>query len=128
MRSKLEALGCQVVIIAQGLQESGVQWKKDHDLSFPLLIDRDMVFYRLFGLRRNVKAAWNLEIYRFYAARAVEGQYSDSEEVYDGDDMAVMGGDFIVKQNGEVIFARTQEGPFERPEIADLLQCLKSSK
>ena len=113
--------------MAQGLRESGVQWKKDYDLPFTLLIDRDMAFYRSFGLRREVKLIWNLEIFTFYAAKVVEGR-KDNNIPYDGDDLTVMGGDFIVKRNGEVVFAHVQKGQFDRPPVLQLLQCLKNHK
>ena len=37
----------------------------------------------------------------------------------------VMGGDFIIRQNDEVAFARTQSGQFDRPEFVELLECLQ---
>ena len=119
---ELQALGCQVVMVAQGQRDSGVKWKKDFNLPFTLLIDRDMVFYRLFGLRREVKLIWNLDIFTFYAAKVIEGRRDNMG--YNSDDLTVMGGDFIVKQNGEVVFTHPQKGQFDRPKIADLLQCL----
>ena len=119
----MEALGCAVVVVAQGLRESGLQWKKDYGLQFPLLIDRDMRFYRQFGLRRRLKLVWNLEIFTFYAARVVEG--GKDNMVYPGDDLTLMGGDFIVRRNGEVIFAHAQTSQFDRPQISDLKNCLK---
>ena len=121
---QLQALGCQVVVVAQGTRESGVQWKKNNSLPFTLLIDRDMKFYRLFGLRQEVKLAWNLDIFNFYAAQIIEGRKDNIP--YDGDDFTVMGGDFIVKQNGDVLFAHSQKELFDWPKVADLLQCLRS--
>ena len=121
-RKELDALGCQVVIVAQGLRESGVQWKKDYSIPFTLLIDREMALYRLFGLRREVKLVWNLEIFTFYAAKVIEGRKDNM--AYEGDDLTVMGGDFIVRQSGEVVFAHVQTGQFDRPQLPYLLQCM----
>ena len=111
-------------MVALGKRESGVQWKKDYDSPFTQLIDRDMAIYRLFGLRREVKV-WKLDTFTFYAAKVIEG-HKDTM-MYDGDDVTVMGGDFIVKQSGEVVFAHRQKGVFDRPQITDLLQCLRAN-
>ena len=119
---RLREQGCQVVVVAQGLRESGLKWKKDYGLPFQLLLDREMELYRAFGIRRELKLVCTLEIFAFYAAKVVEGQKDNM--AYEGDDFAVMGGDFIIRQNGEVAFARTQSGQFDRPEVAELLECL----
>ena len=113
-------------MVAQGLRESGLQWKKDYSLPFQLVVDRDMVFYRELGLRREVKLVWNLKIFTFYAAKVIEGQKDNM--AYEGDDLTVMGGDFIVHQSGKVVFTHIQTGQFDRPQVEDLLQCLKSQK
>ena len=112
-------------MVAQGKRESGVQWKTDFDFPFTLLIDRDMAIYRLFGLRREVKMVWKLDTFTFYAAKVIEGRKENM--VCDGDDLSIMGGDFIVKQSGEVVFAYRQKGVFDRPQITDLLQCLRAN-
>lgn len=101
-----------------------MQWKKDYNIPFTLLIDSDMEFYRLFGLRREAALAWNLQIFTFYAAKVIEGRTDNMG--YDGDDLTVMGGDFIVKRSGEIIFAHPQTGQFDRPQMADLLLYLKT--
>ena len=44
---------------------------------------------------------------------------------YDGDDIAIMGGDFIVRNDGKVVYAFHQTTP-ERPDVQDLLSCLKA--
>ena len=46
-------------------------------------------------------------------------------KLYDGDDLFVMGGDFIVRKDGEVVYAFHQTTP-ERPDVQDLLSCLKA--
>ena len=45
--------------------------------------------------------------------------------VYEDDDLWMMGGDFIVKNDGKVLFALHQTTYNERPPIDDLLSCLK---
>ena len=47
------------------------------------------------------------------------------ELVYEDDDLWIMGGDFIVKNDGKVLFALHQTTFNERPPVDDLLSCLK---
>ena len=47
-----EQLGCQVVVVDSGTRESGLEWLHERGYPFPLLIDRDRVFYHQLGLRR----------------------------------------------------------------------------
>ena len=44
---------------------------------------------------------------------------------YDGDDTFIMGGDFIVKNDGKVVYAFHQTTP-ERPDVQDILSNLKA--
>ena len=50
-----EQLGCQVVVVDSGTRESGLEWLHERGYPFPLLIDRDRVFYHQLGLRRFLK-------------------------------------------------------------------------
>ena len=44
---------------------------------------------------------------------------------YEGDDPFIMGGDFIVRNDGKVVYAFHQTTP-ERPDVQDLLTSLKA--
>ena len=57
-----------------------------------------------------------------YAERKIQG--IPLPRPYEGDDIFIMGGDFIVRKDGEIIYAFHQT-TLERPGIDDLLSCLK---
>ena len=59
--------------MAQGQRESGLQWKKDNNIPFRLVIDEERKLYRQFGLGREVKLVWTLEAFAFYAAEMIAG-------------------------------------------------------
>lgn len=44
---------------------------------------------------------------------------------YEGDDLFIMGGDFIVRKDGKIVYAFHQTTP-ERPDVQDILSCLKT--
>ena len=60
----------------------------------------------MFGLHHEVNLIWNLEIFTFYSAKAIEGRKGNM--AYEGDDLTVMGVDSILRRAGEVIFAHSQ--------------------
>ena len=58
-----------------------------------------------------------------YAERKMQG--FDFPKLYDGDDPFIMGGDFIVRKDGKIVYAFHQTTP-QRPEVEDILSALKA--
>ena len=59
-----------------------------------------------------------------YGERKMKGINFPNLE-YEDDDLWIMGGDFIVKNDGKVLYALHQTTYYERPSVRDLLSCLK---
>ena len=57
-----------------------------------------------------------------YAERKMKGH--PFPEFYDGDDPFIMGGDFLVRKDGKIVYAFHQTTPI-RPDVQDILSCLK---
>ena len=62
-----EQLGCQVVVVDSGTRESGLEWLQKHNIPFPLLLDRDRIFYRQLGMRRFLKSSFCVKTFQRYA-------------------------------------------------------------
>ena len=128
---ELEQLGCQVVVVACGSQEGGMEWLQKHGYHFLHLLDPDRVFYQQVGLRRFLKDSLCIETFKRYADEILAGTwkgeepYSGSEEPYSGDDWAVMGGDFIVDSSGKLLYAYLCKNQYDRPDIETLLKVLQ---
>ena len=58
-----------------------------------------------------------------YAERKIQG--IPFPQPYEGDDLFIMGGDFIVRKDGEIVFAFHQTTTVDRPDTDDLLSCLR---
>ena len=58
-----------------------------------------------------------------YAERKMKGL--PFPKPYDGDDTFIMGGDFIVRNDGKIVYAFHQTTP-ERPDVQDILSSLKA--
>ena len=118
-------LGCQVVVISCGTQESGMEWLQKHGYIFPLFIDRERVFYRQVGLRRFLKNSFGIEVIKHYADVSFAGTMRD-EPPYPGSDLAVTGGDFIVDSTGKLLYAHLCKNQFDRPDIKTLIEFVQT--
>ena len=119
-----EQLGCQVAIVDSGTRESGLEWLQKHNVSFPLLLDRDRLFYRQLGLRRFLKTSFCVKTFKCYADECVAGTWR-GEEPSAGSDYAVMGGDFIVDSSGKLLYAYLSTNQFDRPKPETLVEFLQ---
>ena len=120
--AEFQKLECQIVVVACGIQKSGLKWMETTKLSFPLFLDIDLKLYRLLGLRRSVKRVWGVYSLLGYAEEKVAGKKSTPR--YEGDDVHVMGGDFIVNSAGQLVYAYQSKTQRDRPAVGDLLQFL----
>ena len=59
-----------------------------------------------------------------YAERKMKGLPFPTFD-YEGDDPFIMGGDFIVRKDGKIVYAFHQTTP-ECPDVQDILSCLKA--
>ena len=110
--------------MSSGTQESGMEWLRNHGFSFPLLIDRDRVFYRQVGLRRFLKNSFCVKTFKHYADEQNVSNMRD-EAPYSGSDWSVMGGDFIVDSSGKLLYAHLCKNQFDRPDIETLVKFCK---
>jgi len=99
-----EQLGSQVVVVDSGTRESGLQWLHEHGYPFPLLIDRDRVFYHQLGLRRFLNKSACINTFHLYADQYIAGTLGIGEPTA-GSDISSMGGDFIVDSTGKLLYA-----------------------
>lgn len=95
----------------------------DFKTPFPLFLDMERILYRNLGLRRSLKASWNLAIFIYYADAVMAGR--TDRMAYSGDDLSVMGGDFIVDSSGKLLFAHPSKQQYDRPYVAKLLEALR---
>ena len=123
---EFEEAGCQVVVVARGTIESGLKWLENVKLPFPLLLDISLTLYRSLGLKRSVKAVWTIPTIVSYAEEKVAGV--PSTPAYEGDDLHVLGGDFIVDPTGKLLYAYPSKTSSDRPSLDDVLTVLENLK
>ena len=111
-------------MLANGTRESGLVWRKQHPSKLPAYVDSQWIVYRQLGLRRYLSILTTVAMCK-YGERRMQGKPFPNHTDFEGDDPWIMGGDFIVRNDGKVIYALHQKMPNERPTIEDLLSCLK---
>ena len=107
-----------------GIRESALKWFEEKQFKgFPLLLDPGKVFYRHLGLQRSVKKVWNLRIMQLYAEERLAGVAPSPH--YSGDDVHLMGGDFILNSSGVMLYAYHSKDSQDRPDVGTLLSFIR---
>lgn len=122
MRDRLTELGdsTDVVLITFSDPEKLATYRIRNELPFPILMDRDRVAYRAFGLARgSIARVWGwragrryLEILRANGLSALRRPEEDTLQ---------LGGDFVVGPDGVLEYGFWGDGPDDRPSVDDLI-------
>ena len=110
------------MLLSNGTRESGLVWRKETPSKFPAYADPQWTVYRQLGLRRYFSIL-STTVMCTYGERRMQG-IPFQQITYEGDDLLIMGGDFIVRNDGKVMFAFQQKMPNERPTVEELLSSL----
>lgn len=82
-----------------------------------------MKLYRKFGLGRSVAAVWTIPTLLSYAEEKVAGV--PPAPSYPGDDIHVLGGDFVVDSEGRVVYAYCSKFSSDRPPVEDVFVAIQ---
>ena len=87
-------------------------------------MDGSRQFYRLLGLKRSIKAVWSVNTLKSYAEEKIAEV--PPTPALPGDDLHVLGGDFIADAIGKIVFTYPSKISSDRPSIDGLLDELRS--
>lgn len=113
------------MVIARGTWSSALKWLDTHGLSLPLLLDPNLELYKQLGLKRSVKGVWSVGTLLSYAEDRISGVPSSPS--YEGDDIHVMGGDFIADSTGKLVYAYQSQHSSDRPTTQQIFNTLDAS-
>ena len=108
--------------MARGIRDSALKWLDYNKVTHPLLLDLNLVLYKHLGLKRSVKAVWSVSTLVSYAEERVAGVSPTPD--YPGDDVHVMGGDFMTDASGCLVYAYSSKFSSDRPSIESLLSAV----
>ncbi len=120
-RDELLHLNAEVLLISFSSSGYARAWSKEVCPSFRLLLDRERMVYRIFGLEQSLSKSWSLGMLWSYirlmrAGRKWRGIQGNSIQ---------LGGDFIVGADGVVRMAYRSHDPTDRPAVDELLLLLR---
>jgi hypothetical protein len=94
------------------------------EVPYPVLVDRERVAYRAWGLRRSsVAGIWlDPRVWARYVSLVGRGERLRRP----GSDTLQLGGDFVLDGDGVVVYARPQRRD-DRPAVGELLGALRSA-
>ncbi len=92
-----------------------------YSVTFPLYLDNDHLFYRQLGLGQKCLIL-QTQFASKYGRMKLLGL--KIPPVYPGDDILLMGGDYIFNRDGQLLHGYPTE-TIDRPSIAELLDVLK---
>jgi peroxiredoxin len=122
-QSRLDAAGLRVVLVGMGTPEDARAFRSGMRLPFPVLSDPDRSAYRRYGLlkierrhRLGFREAWKL-----LAAIAHHGGAISRNQ-----DMAQLGGVFVIDRDGIVRFAHRALAMSDNPPVDALLRAAAS--
>ncbi len=110
------------MVVARGTADSARKWLEYTKVSFPLLLDFGLELYRQFGLKRSVEAVWSISTLLAYAEEKVDGV--PPAPSYTGDDIHVLGGDFIVDNKGQLLYSYLSKFSSDRPKVDHVFQTI----
>jgi hypothetical protein len=120
-RERIEAAGGTVLAVGFDAPErliSGI------DFPWPVLLDRERVAYRRWGLGRASRLALlRLDWVRGYARMLVRGD----RLARPGRDVLQLGGDFVIDRAGVIVLAHAQTGFDDRPAAGALVRALEEA-
>jgi hypothetical protein len=118
-RERIEAAGGLVLAVGFDAPERMIG---DLDFPWPVLLDRERVAYRRWGLgRASGLALLRLDWVRGYARMLLRGD----RLARPGRDVLQLGGDFVIDRAGVIVLAHAQAGFDDRPAAGTLVRALE---
>jgi len=116
-------LGAELVVVGNGSPLQAQDFKEQHDLDFPLLVDPELEAYAAAGLRRGLGSTFNLKSMG-NAVRALKGGHRQTS--VQGDPWQ-QGGAFVITPDGAVHFEHVSQAAGDHPKPQAIIQALKSA-
>lgn len=123
---ELEALDVGVLVIGFDGLHRLEDMKKRLTSPFTFLRDGSRTAYELLGLGRAplLRTYLHPDVLRPYARFALQGRLPKLRK---GQDRRQLGGDFVVRRDGEILFSHLEQGPEDRAPVGVLVDAARSA-
>jgi peroxiredoxin len=120
-RPRIRDLGAELIVVGNGRPEHARDFKEQHGLTFPLLVDPDLEAYAAAGLRRDLRSTFNLRTVG-NAVRALRGGHRQTS--VQGDPWQ-QGGAFVITPDGRVVYEQISRAAGDHPDPAEIIAALQ---
>ncbi len=123
--NEFEGLGLEVVVVTFDARERAEAYVQETGLRWPLLIDRQRVLYRAYGMGRGRSSAiWGPATWWAYVHLIGRGHRLRQPT----GDVHQLGGDVLVDPRGMVALHHVGSGPADRPQVGLLLEKVRQGQ
>jgi len=120
---EIDRLGVRVLAITFAPLELVEGFRSSLGLPFPVAADPEQISYRRYGLLRGAWwTVWHPRVLWKYAVLISRGM--KVQRSFPREDLAQLGGDFVIDRGGKIRFAHPSRGPSDRPELSELMRSL----
>ena len=124
VEGRIRDLGAELVVVGNGRPEHAADFRREQNLTFPLLVDPEMSAYRAAGLKRGIADAVNLRMLR-HGVRALRKGFRQTK--LQGDPWQ-LGGVFVITPAGELPYQQISREAGDHPEPSQILRVLETLK
>jgi AhpC/TSA antioxidant enzyme len=122
---EFDDLGLRIVVVTFEARERAEDYVREAGLAWPLLIDRQRVLYRAYGMAGGRRSAiWGPATWWAYARLIARGHRLRRPT----GDVNQLGGDVLVDPTGRVGLHHVGRGPADRPAVGALLERVRQGQ
>uniref|UniRef100_A0AAY4CDP3 Uncharacterized protein n=1 Tax=Denticeps clupeoides TaxID=299321 RepID=A0AAY4CDP3_9TELE len=123
-QSLLDAQSIRVLVVSFGCQEGAQFWLQQTGCKFEMLLDPLREIYKAFGLGCSYAKVLKFGCMLQYSEYLVLKRELPQVPPQFIDDVYQLGGDFLLNEDGKVIFSHCSKSPIDRPKMTDLLAAI----
>lgn len=118
-KAEFERRGVSIVVVSFADPAKLVDYEKQRQWPFAILVDPERKTYQAFSLKRlSWFRVFSPATLKLYVKLFRDGMKRDD---YGKDDIYQSGGDFVVDREGHILFAHRSRDPADRPPVTKLL-------
>lgn len=122
----LEAQSVRVLVVSYGSLEGATFWLDQTGIKFDMLFDAERVVYQALGLGSSFAKVMKFRSVLHYSEFLVMNRKFPDVPPQFLNDLFQMGGDFVLDEDGKVIFSYRCKNPADRPAAAQILAAVSA--
>lgn len=127
-KGAFDSAGGRVVVVSFGERKGALGWLEQMEpMPLDLLLDAKRELYLSIGLQTSLAKTWSISALTYYTEQVCAGRTLPTPMENVDDDPNQMGGDFIVGNNGSMVYTHPSQTPSDRPSVEKLIQMLSKS-